>query len=145
MTTHGTLSDEQGSRLVSRSAKTPPEGWLANGVAIPIEQQFAALTATLGTAAAADVLQTFLNQANLLLSDLKLSLDTENFNDVLVTLQELANTCTVVGAKSIAFLCSEIEDAVRDGDWNEARLQCVKLVASSKLIRNYVRKNLQSQ
>lgn len=145
MTTPGTLSDEQGSRLVSRSAKTPPEGWLANGEAIPVEQQFAALTATLGSAAAADVLQTFLNQANLLLADLKVSLDAENFNDVLVALQELANTCTVVGAKSIAFLCNEIEDAVRANDWNEARVQFAKLVASSNLIRNYLRKNLQTQ
>ena len=116
---------------------------MANGGAVPVEQQFAALTATLGRDAAADVLQTFLNQANLLFADLKLALEVQNFNAALCVLQELSNTCTVVGAKSIAFCCCEIDDAVRNNDWEEARMQFLKLIAASKAIRKYLR-NLQS-
>lgn len=115
---------------------------MANGVAIPIEQQFAALASTLGPASAADVLQTFLNQAELHFGDLKVHLDAENFNGSLVTVQELANSCTVVGAKSIAFLCCEIEDAVRNSDWVEAHVHFAKMVTSAKLIRKYIRKTL---
>lgn len=115
---------------------------MANGVAIPIEQQFAALASTLGTASAADVLHTFLNQAELHFEDLKAHLDSENFNGSLVTVQELANSCTVVGAKSIAFLCCEIEDAVRNNDWAEAHVQFGKLITAAKLIRKYIRKTL---